>query len=61
MLLERHDPDVVPLIAGASPLLRPLHHHTWETFSANWHTDVRMAFHWLREALLLPLRPAVGL
>jgi NAD(P)-dependent dehydrogenase (short-subunit alcohol dehydrogenase family) len=58
MLLERHDPDVVALIAGASPLLRPLHHHTWETFSANWHTDVRMAFHWLREALLLPLRPS---
>ncbi|SRR5712692_3970087 len=57
MLLERHHPDVLALVAGATPLLRPLHHHTWETFSANWSTDVRMAFHWLREALLLPLRP----
>jgi NAD(P)-dependent dehydrogenase (short-subunit alcohol dehydrogenase family) len=38
-------------------LPRPLQHHTWETFSANWNTDVRIAFHWLREALLKPLRP----
>jgi NAD(P)-dependent dehydrogenase (short-subunit alcohol dehydrogenase family) len=57
MLLDAHRPDVLALVAGAQPLLRPLHHHTWETFSANWNTDVRMAFHWLREALLLPLRP----
>jgi NAD(P)-dependent dehydrogenase (short-subunit alcohol dehydrogenase family) len=56
-LLDRYDPDVLVLVAGASPLPRPLQHHTWETFSANWHTDVRIAFHWLREALLKPLRP----
>jgi NAD(P)-dependent dehydrogenase (short-subunit alcohol dehydrogenase family) len=56
-VLGQHDPDVLALIAGAAPLLRPLHHHTWETFSANWQTDVRMAFNWLREALLIPLRP----
>jgi NAD(P)-dependent dehydrogenase (short-subunit alcohol dehydrogenase family) len=37
--------------------MRPLQHHTWETFSVNWQTDVRIAFHWLREALLKPLRP----
>jgi NAD(P)-dependent dehydrogenase (short-subunit alcohol dehydrogenase family) len=56
-LLDRYDPDALVLVAGASPLLRPLQLHTWETFSANWDTDVRMAFHWLREALLKPLRP----
>jgi len=33
----------------------PLHRHTWETFSSNWHTDVRQVFHWSREALLRPL------
>ena len=44
-------------MAGATPLARPLHHQTWETFSANWHTDVKIAFHWLREALLIPLSP----
>jgi NAD(P)-dependent dehydrogenase (short-subunit alcohol dehydrogenase family) len=56
-LLEHHRPDILALIAGATPLLRPLHHQTWETFSVNWDTDVRMTFNWLREALLLPLRP----
>jgi NAD(P)-dependent dehydrogenase (short-subunit alcohol dehydrogenase family) len=56
-LLDRHDPDVLILVAGANPLPRPFHHHTWETFSVNWHTDVRIAFHWLREAILRPLRP----
>src|SRR5215472_1870413 len=56
-LLEAHLPDVLALIAGATPLLRPLHHHTWETFSLNWNSDTRMTFNWLREALLLPLRP----
>ena len=56
-LLDRFDPQILVLVAGASPLMRPLQHHTWETFSANWDTDVRIAFHWLREALLKPLRP----
>src|SRR5262245_28866955 len=56
-LLDRYEPEAVMLVAGASPLMRPLQHHTWETFSVNWHTDVRIAFHWLREALLKPLRP----
>jgi hypothetical protein len=37
--------------------MRPLQHQTWETFSVNWETDVRIAFHWLREALITPLRP----
>ena len=56
-LLDRYDPDTVILVAGASPLMRPLQHQTWETFSVNWETDVRIAFHWLRETLLKPLRP----
>ena len=55
-VLSQHRPDVLALVAGATPLLRPIHHHTWETFSTNWHGDVRMTFHWLREALLMPLR-----
>jgi NAD(P)-dependent dehydrogenase (short-subunit alcohol dehydrogenase family) len=55
-LLDRYEPEAVVLVAGASPLMRPLQHQTWETFSVNWHTDVRIAFHWVREALLKPLR-----
>jgi NAD(P)-dependent dehydrogenase (short-subunit alcohol dehydrogenase family) len=56
-LLDRYNPEAVVLVAGARPLIRPLQHQTWEAFSVNWHTDVRIAFHWLREALLRPLRP----
>jgi NAD(P)-dependent dehydrogenase (short-subunit alcohol dehydrogenase family) len=56
-LLGEHRPDIVALVAGAAPLMRPLQHHTWESFSLNWNADVRMTFYWLREALLLPLRP----
>src|ERR671910_255599 len=56
-LLDRYEPEAVIPVAGASPHMRPLQHQTWETFSVNWQTDVRVAFHWLREALLKPLRP----
>jgi NAD(P)-dependent dehydrogenase (short-subunit alcohol dehydrogenase family) len=56
-LIERYRPDTLVLNAGAAPLLRPLQQHTWETFSRNWDVDVRHAFHWVREALLLPLDP----
>ena len=52
-----HDPDILAVVAGATPLLHPIHHHTWETFSLPWQVDVRIAFNWLREALLKPLRP----
>jgi len=56
-LLDRYEPHAVVLVAGASPLMRPLQQQTWETFSVNWHADVRITFHWLREALLRPLSP----
>jgi NAD(P)-dependent dehydrogenase (short-subunit alcohol dehydrogenase family) len=57
LLLTAHRPDVLALVGGATPLLRPFHHHTWETFSRNWEVDVRIAFNWLREVMLMPLRP----
>jgi NAD(P)-dependent dehydrogenase (short-subunit alcohol dehydrogenase family) len=56
-LLDRYDPRVVILVAGAIPSVRPLHEQTWESFSVNWHADVRIAFEWVREALLRPLEP----
>lgn len=56
-LLDRYNPHALVLVAGASPLVRPLQQQTWETFSVNWHTDVKIAFQWVREALLKPLRP----
>ncbi|MGW0069305.1 SDR family NAD(P)-dependent oxidoreductase [Streptosporangium sandarakinum] len=57
LLIDTHRPDTLVLNAGAIPLPRPIHHHTWETFSRNWEVDVRHVFHWVRESLLLPLAP----
>ena len=54
-VLEKYAPEVLILVAGAKAVMRPLQEQTWETFSVNWHTDVKIAFSWLREALLLPL------
>ncbi|MEU5155706.1 SDR family oxidoreductase [Glycomyces sp. NPDC021274] len=56
-LLDRYEPEVLVLVAGANPVMRPLQHQTWETFSANWNADVKIAFTWLREVLLKPLPP----
>jgi NAD(P)-dependent dehydrogenase (short-subunit alcohol dehydrogenase family) len=54
---QRVLPDVIVLCAGAAPLLRPIHLHSWQTFSQNWEVDAKMAFVWVRDALLLPMRP----
>jgi 3-oxoacyl-[acyl-carrier protein] reductase len=56
-LLDHYQPHAIILVAGASPHMRPLHQHTWDTFSVHWHTDVRISFDWLRETLLTPLGP----
>ena len=56
-LLDRHQPRAVVLVAGATPLMRPLQQQTWESLSVNWHTDVRITFRWIREALLTPMPP----
>jgi len=54
-LIDAYQPSTLVLNAGASPLSRPVHRHTWQTFSRNWEVDVQHAFHWTREALLAPL------
>ena len=56
-LLDEYRPRTLVLNAGAAPLSRPLHKHTWQTFSRNWEVDVQHVFGWVREALLLPLEP----
>jgi NAD(P)-dependent dehydrogenase (short-subunit alcohol dehydrogenase family) len=56
-VLDQYEPQVLILVAGANPVMRPLQDQTWETFSVNWHSDVKIAFTWLREALLKPLPP----
>lgn len=55
--LRHHQPDVLVIVAGAVPDLRPLHEHTWESFSLNFDADVKIAFEWTRAALVTPLSP----
>jgi len=56
-LIDAYRPAILVLNAGATPLPRPIQHHTWQTFSRNWDVDVAHVFHWTREALLAPLEP----
>jgi NAD(P)-dependent dehydrogenase (short-subunit alcohol dehydrogenase family) len=56
-LLEEHQPRILILNAGATPVMGSLREHTWESFSQNWGVDTQHVFHWTREALRLPLAP----
>jgi len=56
-LIDAYRPSILVLNADATPLPRPIQHHTWQTFSRNWEVDVQHVFHWTREALLAPLEP----
>jgi NAD(P)-dependent dehydrogenase (short-subunit alcohol dehydrogenase family) len=56
-LIDMYRPRTLVLNAGARPLPRPIHQHTWETFSRTWDVDVQHVFNWTREALLHPLPP----
>lgn len=56
-LIDRYRPQVLVLVAGATPVMGELPHQMWKSFSTNWHADVRIAFNWLRAALAAPLAP----
>lgn len=54
-IVEVERPSILVLNAGARSIQRPIRFHTWETFSPQFAFDVKSAFIWVREALLLPL------
>jgi NAD(P)-dependent dehydrogenase (short-subunit alcohol dehydrogenase family) len=56
-LIDETDPDLLVLSAGARPRLAPIHEHSWESFSAPWNTDLKIAFQVGKTALRRPLRP----
>ena len=56
-LIAKYQPTTVVLNAGAKPHTAPLSEHTWETFSANWNTDVQQVFNFAKESLSAPLKP----
>jgi NAD(P)-dependent dehydrogenase (short-subunit alcohol dehydrogenase family) len=48
-------PWALVLNAGAGPALGPIQEQTWEGFSRPWNTDVKAGFHWVQQALRLPM------
>lgn len=56
-LIDEADPDLVVVSAGARAQLALIHEQTWESFSAPWNSDVKIAFQVGQTALRRPLRP----
>ena len=55
-LIAEADPDLVVVAAGTRPRMASIEEQTWESFSAPWDVDVRIAFEVGRAALARPLR-----
>ncbi|GHP00003.1 short-chain dehydrogenase [Reticulibacter mediterranei] len=56
-VFEALTPDVLVVCAGAIPHMAPLVEQTWEQFSRNWNTDVKLSLLFSQAALTTPLRP----
>jgi NAD(P)-dependent dehydrogenase (short-subunit alcohol dehydrogenase family) len=55
-LIAEADPDLVVLSAGVRTRLALVHEQTWESFSAPWNTDLKIAFQVGQTAIRRPLR-----
>jgi NAD(P)-dependent dehydrogenase (short-subunit alcohol dehydrogenase family) len=51
------NPNVLVVCAGARPPTVPIHEMSWQQFSLNWESDVRMSFLFCKAALTRPLLP----
>ena len=56
-LLAEADPDLVVVAAGTRPRMVSVAEQSWESFSAPWNVDVKLAFEVGRAVLARPLRP----
>jgi NADP-dependent 3-hydroxy acid dehydrogenase YdfG len=56
-LLDEADPDLVVVAAGTRPRMVSIEEQSWESFSAPWNVDVKLAFEVGRAVLARPLRP----
>lgn len=56
-ILAECAPSLLVVVAGAAPVLRPVHLHSWESFSLNWNVDTKIAFEWVKAVLTRPPRP----
>ena len=54
-IISEIHPSILVLNAGATPVMGPINELTWEDFNLVWEVDVKAGFHWVQEALRLPL------
>ena len=54
-VFETLSPDVLVLCAGAAPHAAPLGEQSFEQFSRNWNSDVKLSLFFLQAALTTPL------
>jgi NAD(P)-dependent dehydrogenase (short-subunit alcohol dehydrogenase family) len=54
-VLREVRPSALVLNAGTSPPLGTIDQLTWEDFEKAWQIDVKAGFHWVKEAIALPL------
>jgi NAD(P)-dependent dehydrogenase (short-subunit alcohol dehydrogenase family) len=55
-LLAEADPDLVVVAAGTRPRMASIEEQSWESFSAPWNVDVKIAFEVGRAVIGRPLR-----
>jgi NAD(P)-dependent dehydrogenase (short-subunit alcohol dehydrogenase family) len=56
-LIDEADPNLIVVAAGVRPHMGSIEEQTWDSFSAPWNVDVKIAFEVGRAALARPLRP----
>ena len=56
-LLRDIMPDLLVIAAGVSARSLVFDAFDWESFSAAWNSDLKMSFHFVKQAFALPLRP----
>jgi NAD(P)-dependent dehydrogenase (short-subunit alcohol dehydrogenase family) len=56
-VIAEADPDLIVVSAGVRARLALVHEQTWESFSAPWNTDLKIAFQIGQTAVRRPLRP----
>jgi NADP-dependent 3-hydroxy acid dehydrogenase YdfG len=54
-LLRDLRPDLVVQAAGVTPRMGRLDELDWESFSETWNADLKASFHFMKQALTLPL------
>jgi len=50
-------PDLLVIAGGVSAQTKVFDAFDWESFSSTWNSDLKMSFHFVKQAFALPLRP----